>query len=347
MFKITRSFVFFVFTIVWFALVFGCSSASSVVKNAPQWVSAADEVYNSRDYLNAVGYGESRQVAENGALAQLAKNIRQNVVASSDAAKSIVGNDQEGYDTNYDYFATVEAASTVKDIPGVNFREVWDAPDGTVYVLAQLNREEVGRYFRKQIDERTAVIESEILYANKNSGTFEALAALKNASQEAVVNQDHMEMLAGINPDMYRLVSPDYVSAAAVAVLAFREQEKVKIFVSVEGDSSDRICDAFKTVVSDSGLKLTEKIEDARYKLDAKIEMTEIEGNKKYEYVRFVLSAQLIDMATQKVLVPYSENGREAHISQTEAVQRAYRTVEELVASNYSSVLASYLDTLR
>lgn len=324
-----------------------CASGGALSGSAPLWVTAADDVYDSGDYLNAVGCAESRQKAEGEALSQLARSIRQNVVATSDATKLMSGNDAAGYDTSYGYSASVVTATEISGIPGVGFRETWTDSDGNVYVLAQLNREEVGRHYRKQIDANTSVVESEILYAEANSGTFEALAALRNAAAVAQRNQELMDILAGVNPDMYRLVSPDYVSAEAVSVLATREQENVAVYVAVQGDSAGRVASAFKSVLSGEGLRVTENASEARYVLDASVELAEVEGNSKYEYVRYVLSAELSDTVTRKVLVPYSENGREAHISQSEARQRAYRTVEDSVQKNYKPLLKEYLDTLR
>lgn len=343
MFKITK---FFCALSLAFMLL-GCASSGSVSRNAPLWVTAADDAYDSGKYLNAVGSASERQSAESAAMAQLARNIRQNIVAVSDVRKTMSGNDSAGYDTQYDYSASVAAESSVQNIPGVTFRETWTAADGTVYVLAQLEREETGRYYRKRIDERTVVIESEIVYADANEGSFEALAALSNAEQLASENQEDMDMLAGINPDMYRLVSPDYVSAAAVAVLAARQQEKVLVSVSVKGDSANRITKAFETVLVDSGLRVASDGETCRYVLNASVDITEVEGNQKYEYVRYVLTAELFDSVSNKSFVPYTENGREAHISQSEAAQRAYRTVEQSIAKNYKPLVEEYLSSLR
>lgn len=335
------------FVVAFIASLIGCASGTSVSKNAPEWVTSADSVYNSAEYLNAVGSGQDRRSAENDALSLLVRGIIQNVSAVSDATKVISGSNEGGYETLYGYAASIETVAVVEDIPGVNYREVWTASNGTVYVLAQINREEVGRYYRKQIDEQTSVIESEIIYANKNPGTFEALAALGNAMDVAKENQKDIAMLAGIHPDMFRLVSPDYIGFEAVAVLYAREQEKIKVAVRVVGDSGERIAGAFESVLSATGIRLVSQEEESRYLLNASVTMTEIEGNEKYEYVRYVLDAELLDSVTQKVLVPYTENGREAHISQSEAQQRAYRTVEESVKKNYKPLLQEYLDSLR
>ena len=81
--------------------------------------------------------------------------------------------------------------------------------------------------------------------------------------------------------------------------------------------------------------------------LDVSVRVTELDMGRQYDYVRYVLTAALTDTVTGEQLVPYTENGREAHISVAEAAQRSYRTMEQAVAKNYSILLESYLSGLR
>lgn len=334
---------------------FSCSSSGTLSKNAPRWVTSPDEVYPASLYLNGVGSGSDRRSAENDAVAVLARSIRQQITAATSASETFAGSNDTGFDTWYDYAGSVDTLSVIKDIPGVGFKEVWVAGNGTVYVLAQLNREETGQYCRSQIEALSSVVESEIVYASGHSGTFEALSALKYAADMATENQEYMDMLAGINPGMYRLVSPDYVNSAAVAVLAAREQEKISVGVAVSGDSDGRIAAAFSRVFADAGIKTVPVVSGlstgtgntSRYMLDVSVRVTELDMGGQYDYVRYVLTAALTDTVTGEQLVPYTENGREAHISVAEAAQRSYRTMEQAVAKNYSILLESYLSGLR
>ena len=47
------------------------------------------------------------------------------------------------------------------------------------------------------------------------------------------------------------------------------------------------------------------------------------------KYVRFVVNANLIEAKTGKTVLPFSVSGREAHLSEEEAIQRAIRTIED------------------
>ncbi|AEE16001.1 LPP20 family lipoprotein [Treponema brennaborense] len=332
----------FVFCGLFVCFFAGCAS-TSVSKAAPLWVSEPDAEYSSSSYLNAVGYGSDRRSAEQDAASALAKSIRQSVVVAASASESFSGSDAAGFAEQYDYSQMVETATTLNDIPGISFKTNWTDKNGTVYVLAQLNRQETGAYYRSRIEETAAVIESELLYARRNEGTFEALAALNNAAEKALQNQEYLDILTGINSDMYRLVSLDYKSAAAVAALAAREPEKIKITVTVAGDDSGRLSAAFSEIFTSQGLKITASDPDARYRLSASVSIEKLDGFEKYEYVRYVLTASLEDTVTGKVLIPYSVNGREAHISQSEAAQRALRTVENEISNKFKPLFVTFL----
>lgn len=320
----------------------GCSSTSNV---APEWVTNPEALYSSRDYLWAVGSGGDKKGSENDALSLLAQSIQQNVVATTEARKTLDGNEDAGYNVGYDYSGQVMVVSNIKDIPGVAFPKTWIAGNGTVYTLALLNRQEAGRFYRQKISDLTAVVESEIIFATNNEGTFKAFAALQNATEAAWENQGYVDTLAGIHPDMYRMVSLDYVSAQAVEVLAARQKEKILVAVDVDGDSNGRIASILESSLTELGLNVFEGDEaTAAYLLHGNIVMEPLDYDNKYEYVRFVIDIDLIEKETGKTLFPYSKNGREAHVTHGEAVQRAYRTLEDALEDEF---VPQFVDFMR
>lgn len=325
------------------ATLWSCVSSSNV---APEWVTNPDSVYNSKEYLWAVGSGADRKGSENDALALLVRSIQQNVLATTEANKTLAGSEKSGYDINYDSSSSVVTASSIKEIPGITFPQTWIAENGTVYTLALLNRQEAGRYYRQKIADLTAVVESEIVFASAHKGTFAALNALQNAVQAAWENQGYIDTLAGIHSDMYRLVSLDYESAQAVEVLAARQKEAIMVAVEIEGDSNGRIAAVLETTLADLGLKITSASEPtAAYLFRGKVIMEPLKLDNKYEYARFVLDIDLIETASGKILFPYSETGREAHVSYSEASQRAFRTMEDMLEKEFVPQFLDFLNT--
>ena len=322
-------------------ITLGCASTSGA---APEWVTEPESVYNSKEYLLAVGSGDDKKEAESDALSLLARSIHQNVVATTESSKTFDGNNSAGFNTNYDYVGTVIAASTIKDIPGVTFPETWIAKNGTVYTLALLNRQEAGKYYRQKIADLTAVVESEIVFADGNKGSFAALTALQNAVQTAWENQKYLDTLAGINSSMYHSISLDYGSAQAVEVLATRQKEYIVVAVEVEGDSNGRIATVLESILSDLGLKAAASSDaTATYLFRGKVTMSQLQLDNKYENARFVIDVDLVEKASGKVLFPYSKNGRESHVSYSEAVQRAYRTLETTLKKEFTPKFLAFL----
>lgn len=325
------------------ATLWSCASSSKV---APEWVTNPESLYNSKEYLWAVGSGADRKAAENDALSLLVRSIQQNVLATTEANKTLSGNVNSGYDMNYDYSSSVVTASSIKEIPGITFPQTWIAENGTVYTLALLNRQEAGRYYRQKIADLTAVVESEIVFASAHKGTFAALNALQNAVQAAWENQGYIDTLAGIHSDMYRLVSLDYESAQAVEVLATRQKENIMVAVEIEGDSNGRIASVFESTLADLGLRITSASEPTvAYLFQGKVIMEPLKLDNKYEYARFVLDIDLIEKASGKILFPYTENGREAHVSYAEATQRAYRTMEDMLEKEFVPQFLNFVNT--
>lgn len=324
-------------------ILFSCASSSNV---APEWVTNPESAYNSNEYLWAVGSGADRKNAENDALALLVRSIQQNVVTTTEANQRFAGNEEAGYDMNYDYSSSVLTASSIQEIPGITFPQTWIAGNGTVYTLALLNRQETGRYYRQKIADLTAVVESEIVYATANKGTFATLRALQNAVESAWENQQYIDTLAGINSNMYRMVSLEYGSAQAVEVLATRQKENIVVTVKVDGDSNGRIAAVLESTLADLGLKITSPSEStATYIFQGKVMMEPLKLDNKYEYARFVIDIDLIEASSGKILFPYTENGREAHVSYGEATQRAFRTMEDMLEKEFVPQFLEFLKT--
>lgn len=319
-----------------FFVILSLGSCASRANSAPEWVTNPESLYSSKEFLFAVGSGASKKSAENDALSLLARSIQQNIVTTSDTRKTFAGSDSDGFSSSYDHSASVTSVSQIKDIPGVSFPQSWIAPNSTAYVLAVLNREEAGRFYRQKINDLSVVIGKEIVFASENEGTFGALFALRNASEAAWENQGYIEVLAGIHPDMYRLINLDYVSPQAVDVLVARQQEKIHVEVEVEGDSNNRLGSILDSAIASIGITSAPKSDEKLgYILRGQASMEPLKHDSKYEYVRFVMNVELLDKATDKTLLSFSKNGREAHVSYNEAVQRAYRTIEEVLKKEF------------
>jgi hypothetical protein len=99
-----------------------------------------------------------------------------------------------------------------------------------------------------------------------------------------------------------------------------------------------RIEAAFSKIFTEYGIKLAELSDsDSTYTLVADVSFTPLQmsGESKNKYIRFVVNANLTEIKTGKIVLPFAISGREAHLSESEAIQRAIRTIENEIRKEF------------
>jgi len=326
----------------------GCATAAKTDKahtaggKAPLWISEPSSVYPEALYLSGVGYGHSRSDAEAAAAAVLTKAISQKVEAQSSSVQEM---DAAMQNVRRGFSSVIRTSSTVDEISGLAIKETWADKNGTVYALAVINREDVGSHYEAKIKAAEDGINGFILFAADNPASFEALSALKKAAASASENEKNLSLLSVIHPGKYKNLSLAYKNTQTVEALLYREIEKTGIAVEVENDKNKRIETAFLKALKDAGFKTASGTSSAAdllsdvfpYILKASITVEPFKGKTAADniYVRYTVHADLTDRRTGKIVLPWSISGREAHITQSEAENRALRTVENEIKEKF------------
>jgi len=124
-----------------------------------------------------------------------------------------------------------------------------------------------------------------------------------------------------------------------------RIAQAIPVAVSISGDRDGRLAAAFSDAFADAGFKTGGS--NNRYILDGSIVMNEVAlENQKNKFVRFVIDAKLRDVKTGTVILPFSLNGREGHVTISEAENRAMRTAEKKVREAFAPAFTAYLTQL-
>ena len=326
----------------------GCATAAKTDKahtaggKAPLLISEPSSVYPEALYLSGVGYGHSRSDAEAAAAAVLTKAISQKVEAQSSSVQEM---DAAMQNVRRGFSSVIRTSSTVDEISGLAIKETWADKNGTVYALAVINREDVGSHYEAKIKAAEDGINGFILFAADNPASFEALSALKKAAASASENEKNLSLLSVIHPGKYKNLSLAYKNTQTVEALLYREIEKTGIAVEVENDKNKRIETAFLKALKDAGFKTASGTSSAAdllsdvfpYILKASITVEPFKGKTAADniYVRYTVHADLTDRRTGKIVLPWSISGREAHITQSEAENRALRTVENEIKEKF------------
>jgi hypothetical protein len=133
--------------------------------------------------------------------------------------------------------------------------------------------------------------------------------------------------------------------AARIPVnVAVEVQHESEAGDEVKKDIGERIKSAFVGVLGNAGFITGGG--DSRYVVKARINVVPADMDlpgQPVQFSRFVLTADFIDVIAGSVLFPFSVEGRNGHLSRSEADQQAIRRAEARIKEEYGAILQSYL----
>jgi len=334
------------------ALFFSCAGSPQTRTAPPLWVTDTEKVYPDRDWLVVVEAEQDAKLAERAAVTRLAQVFRVDLVSITDANRqfaesitSVKGKKRLITSQSSDIAQELVSTSAVSGLIGLQI-ESWANPNGRSYANARMNRKECSARYSSMIRENEKVIGGLQEEAERNSGTFEAFQMLNLAHSFAVVTDNLHSLLTVLDPSTISK-RPAYGNAEAVKSLAQSAGRSIVVTVGVNGDNSGRIEKAFTECLNSRGFR-TSAAGDNSYMLTATFQLEDVDlKNQSNKFARYILNYSLKDRSGVE-LFSSSDNGREGHLTESEARQRAIRAAEQTIASkgfavNFDAFLASLL----
>ncbi|MDR2053044.1 MAG: LPP20 family lipoprotein [Treponema sp.] len=309
----------------------------------PSWAANPDSVYDERYYIARVGTGNSRRQAEAAAFGEITgyfgRSVRADFAAVEVYKRSVV-NGSVDISSSTGAVEAIQTSSSMESLIGAEINDVWD--DGkTYYAAAIMDKAKVIPIYQGLIEANIALIDRLTNVPADRRATIETVAAYHTAAGIAKANSVFvivLDLLGGPNMRSSLKSSEDYIyEADNIAKL-------IPVNVVVENDSEGRIRGAFAGVLSGAGFRTGN--DSSRYVVRAKLSISPVDlPNQPNKFSRFVLDAAFTftDGNTNTELFSFNINGREGHLSQSEADQRAIRTAEARVKQEYGKVLQDYL----
>jgi len=334
-------------------LVFSCASSPPKTQTAPLWVTDTEKVYPDRNWLVVVEAEQDAKLAERAAVTRLAQVFRVDLVSITDANRqfaetisSVKGKKRLITTQSSDIAQELISTSAVSGLIGLQV-ESWANPNGRSYANARMNRAECSARYSAMIRENEKVIGGLLEEAERNPGTFEAFQTLNLAHSFAVVTDNLHSLLTVLDPSAVSR-RPSYGNAEAVKSLAQSAGRSIVVTVRVNGDNSGRIEKAFTESLNSRGFR-TSAMGDNSYVLAASFQLEDVNlaNPDNYKYARYILTYSLKNKDGAE-LFSSSNNGREGHLTESEARQRAIRAAEQNIAStgfavNFDAFFASLL----
>ncbi|MGL4986822.1 MAG: hypothetical protein ACRC5H_06770 [Treponemataceae bacterium] len=325
------------------ASLINCTSASRSSSPPPAWINNPNEVYASNLFLSFVGEGSSRPMSENMAKTKLLNFINQKIEVKTQSSQNMSENNGN-FSSMYSQDQQVNANSSFDSIVGLRIVAYWS--DGvTHYSLAQLERLKARVYYERKIVSNSADIKKHQDFAQKNPARIEGYLALKKAEHLALENKNYADVIYAVQTNSADFHSLLLESPYDIALEAQKFAADCVIAISISGVDNDRIPTAISATFMQAGFKTmvnTAVAFDAEavktmtpYILETKIVFTDVPSDGKTFFVRYEVTANLKDTRTNKIIFPFTFNGREGHISENEVKQRAIRTIEETFLTKF------------
>jgi hypothetical protein len=204
--------------------------------------------------------------------------------------------------------------------------------------------------------EKTAVLYADLIRSNQRiitdlttmtaveKNTLNGYSRYQLAAAIADTNRVYANVLtyvgntSGINPGEMKK-GDDYRLEAAGIV------RTIPIGVTVTGDRSDRIKNAFTGALSSAGFRSGGA--NPPYTLQAVLTLTSVELASPNKYVRYAVNANLTDRAQgNSVILSYNVEDREGHLTVPEAENRAITAAVKKITEEFAPALLDYLSTL-
>jgi hypothetical protein len=306
----------------------------------PSWVDRPDSVYDPDYYFAAVGIGTNRRQAEANALGNLTGRFGRSVennIAAVEKYKEQVGSGAVDISSNIDAEQAVRVSSAMESLIGAEINDVWDDGGSNYYAAAVMDKAKAIPIYRGLIEANFRLIDRLTNAPDAERTSLEGVAACRTAAGVAEANSvfaNVLNMLGG--PDLRSGMK----SAGEYIMEANNIARQIPVNVAVDDDVDDRIRIAFGEALGAAGF-ITGG-DASRYGIKAKLSLSPVElPNQTNKFSRFLVNADFTDGSA--VLFSFSINGREGHLSQSQADERAIREAAARVRAEYGGVLDAYL----
>lgn len=320
----------------------------------PEWVNGSSKKYPAALYLAGVGYADTRVAAEDRAYAAVSKIFTAEINSKTQEWEKYLQSDSKGRSEDSRQISIEQATqvSTKKVLENVTIAETWlDDSKAIYYALAVMDRQHAASALRDRITSLDLKVEELLKQTRQSDDKLRTVRALHAAVENLLLREVYNTEL--------RIVSPAGKGSESMVSLAVIGQDlrqflakNFKIVVEVSGPHNDRMRAAILEGLNRQGLPVVpagspapDLQPDVVVKGAAVFEPVQMPpgGSPPTRFVRWSASFELTDKATLQVIGSVARQGREGHLTASEAEARALRTAEQEVAGEIGRQIADFI----
>jgi hypothetical protein len=326
------------------------AAGSGASRREPAWVNSPDAVYDRASYVAAVGYGPERVAAEKNAFAALTALFGQSVqgeqVVTTRYSEAVRNGAVASWSEETAMTNAIKTSAELESLVGAEIKDYWYDGKSVHYAVAVMERQKTALLYADMIRSNEKVIGDLVTMPDRVKNSLDGYSRYALAGTIADANRVFANVLSvvgsagtGINPGDMKKGEDFRLAAADIA-------RNIPIAVRVSNDRANRIQGAFAAAINKAGFR-SGGGGNTRYVLNVQSSFSPVDlPNQPNKFVRYTLDANLTDTGTGNILLPYNINGREGHLTQTEAENRAVAAAERKINETYGAILSEYLSTL-
>lgn len=331
-----------------FFFVFSACFLFAAKNKMPEWITLPSGVYPAEKYMNGTGSGTNRETAELEAVRNLSSVFGQTVKSNTAASKKMERALSEGkvsFSSAENLQQKITSQIEAENLIGIEIAEYfYNKPEKKWYAVAILEREKTAAVYQKYIEKNDEAVRKAIKESEKNPGTFYGYSEICFAAEIASENDKLVKNLTVIDFESGSEISKKIVSLQNTQLTKKKFAENITIYVQISGDKDNKIKSAFQDIFSKYGFK-TSPSKKEKYNLEGKYS-SEISQKGKIIYCVYSLDLDFSDVLQAESLFAINLKGREGSLSESDATNRTYRTLEKDIGTQFSKNFDSYINNL-
>lgn len=331
-----------------FFFVFSACFLFAAKNKMPEWITLPSGVYPAEKYMNGTGSGTNRETAELEAVRNLSSVFGQTVKSNTVASKKMERALSEGkvsFSSAENLQQNITSQIEAENLIGIEIAEYfYNKPEKKWYAVAILDREKASAVYQEYIEKNDAAVRKAIKESEKNPGTFYGYSEICFAAEIASENDKLVKNLTVIDFESGSEISKKIVSLQNTQLTKKKFAENITIYVQISGDKDNKIKSAFQDIFSKYGFK-TSPSKKEKYNLEGKYS-SEISQKGKITYCVYSLDLDFSDVLQAESLFAINLKGREGSLSESDATNRTYRTLEKDIGTQFSKNFDSYINNL-
>lgn len=331
-----------------FFFVFSACFLFAAKNKMPKWITLPSGVYPAEKYMNGTGSGTNRETAALEAVRNLSSVFGQTVKSNTAASKKMERALSEGkvsFSSAENLQQNITSQIEAENLIGIEIAEYfYNKPEKKWYAVAILDREKASAVYQEYIEKNDAAARKAIKESEKNPGTFYGYSEICFAAEIASENDKLVKNLTVIDFESGSEISKKIVSLQNTQLIKKKFAENITIYVQISGDKDNKIKSAFQDIFSKYGFK-TSQSKKEKYNLEGKYS-SEISQKGKIIYCVYSLDLDFSDVLQAESLFAINLKGREGSLSESDATNRTYRTLEKDIGTQFNKNFDSYINNL-